>query len=685
MTQAKRQVKPSALPEYTDIKVLERQAVWHLDQAGKHDIGYDASNEHLAQAALLAEALAQYPEHRALAYNFNGRIALEKGQFDDAELFLTEAAKLSPKDPGIAFSRGHLALQRHRLSDAAAFFRDAIDIDPNATIADQSLAYVKYRSGMYAEAFGDYRKLVRKYPKNSALTSRLLECASQIKADYYDATLAADIINLLHTDNLDHQALAPLAGSLLIHRYELHNPNASIELHQLVQDELLIAALNRLLFVHPELDDLLASLRQTVLHHHLSLGHIDADLKPLLLGLAQYGLHNEFLLYQTPDEAQTIQALKGYLKEELGGQCKPKDLILPALLLSLYEPLAQKGLAWPVKALMKAADKQAQAVFHAHLLATAEEVVRANELEALTDIQGGVSQDVRAQYEDNPYPRWTHLPLHTPAHYARAVASEIPAFNINTFRHRKPTRVLIAGSGTGRHAIHMARHFHDVDVTAVDLSRRSLAYGQAMAERYGVDNIEFYQADILALTKDLLPEQELFDVIECSGVLHHMGNPMAGWEALTELLRPQGLMKVGLYSRRARTTITSLRRVIADQGFGTTPDDIRRFRHALLQQKSEGPDLKTITTSVDFYSMSGVRDLLFHAQEHVFSPEDLSLLIRQLPLEFLGFVLPPSVRRSYQHFFPDDQLMNDLKNWERLEIDNPRLFGGMYQMYLQKR
>ncbi|MFY0665858.1 MAG: methyltransferase domain-containing protein [Natronospirillum sp.] len=684
MTQAKRQVKPSALPEYTDIKVLERQAVWHLDQAGKYDLGYEASNEHLAQAALLAEALAQYPEHRALAYNLNGRIALEKGQFDDAELFLSEAAKLAPKDPGIAFSRGHLALQRHSLSDAAAHFRNAIDFDPNATVADQSLAYVKYRSGMYAEAFSDYRKLVRKYPQKTALTSRLLECAGQIKADYYDATLASDIINLLRTDNLDHQSLAPLTGSLLIHRYELHNPNAAIELNQLVQDDLLLESLHRLLFVHPELDDLLASLRQTVLHHHLSLGHIDSDLKSLLLGLAQYSLHNEFLLYQTPDEVQTVKALKGYLHEELAGQSKPEELLLPALLLSLYEPLAQKDLTWPVKSLMKSTDPQTKALLHAHLLETAEEIVRANDIEALTDIQGSVSHAVRAQYEDNPYPRWTHLPLYTSTHYVRAVASEIPALDLSRHKTKTPIRILIAGSGTGRHAIHVARHFHDVDVTAIDLSRRSLAYGRAMAERYEVDNIRFYHADILALTADHFPEQGLFDVIECSGVLHHMGNPMAGWEALCGLLRPNGLMKVGLYSRRARNTITSLRKVIQEQGFGTTPDDIRRFRHALLQQQGDSQDLKTIITSVDFYSMSGIRDLLFHAQEHLFTPNDLASLIRQLPLEFLGFVLPPSVRRSYQHFFPEDCLMNDLKNWERLEIDNPRLFGGMYQMYLRK-
>lgn len=685
MTQAKQQFHSTLLPEHSDVSVVERQAVWHLEQSGRHDVGYAASSEHLAQANTLATALAQFPEHLPIALNLQGRIALEKGQFIEAEFFLSEASKLAPKHAGIAFSRGHLALLQHRLSEASTWFRRAIDIDPNATIADQSLAYVKFRSGLYAEAFADYRKLVRKYPQSQALKNRLLECCAQIKADYYDASLAADITELLNTDGLDYQALAPLAGSLLIHRYQLANPQAQIELHQLVQDDLLLAALRKVLFVHPELDELVATLRHTVLHHHLTLGHFDADVKPLLLSLAQYSIHNEFVTFQTTEEQDTLLALRDYTKSLVTeGQSSVNELSLPLLLLSLYGPLTQHFAALPMRALLQHTDQTLQSIFTAHWVDTAEEEMRAQSIPALNTVNTHISNKVRAQYEDNPYPRWTHLPDYSPTHYGRAVAAEIPAFMAQSFQPDNPIRLLVAGSGTGRHAINLARHFHDMKVTAIDLSTRSLAYGQMMAERYETKNIAFYHADILSLRRSQFPEKTLFDVIECSGVLHHMENPMAGWEVLSQLLRKNGLMKVALYSRRARTTITQLRQVIQREGLSTSPEDIRRFRQVLLDKKTS-PELQTILTSPDFYSMSGVRDLLFHAQEHVFSPADLKQMIEHLPLEFLGFVLPPSVRRSYQHFFPDDALMNNLDNWERLEIDNPRLFGGMYQMYLQKK
>ena len=51
------------------------------------------------------------------------------------------------------------------------------------------------------------------------------------------------------------------------------------------------------------------------------------------------------------------------------------------------------------------------------------------------------------------------------------------------------------------------------------------------------------QADILDLGK--LKKQ--FDIIESAGVLHHMKDPMAGWQVLTDRLKLGGLMKIGLY------------------------------------------------------------------------------------------------------------------------------------------
>ena len=59
-----------------------------------------------------------------------------------------------------------------------------------------------------------------------------------------------------------------------------------------------------------------------------------------------------------------------------------------------------------------------------------------------------------------------------------------------------------------------------------------------------MNNIQLRQIDIL----DLDQLQDAYDVIECSGVLHHMQDPAKGLASLNRKLKPGGYIKIGLYS-----------------------------------------------------------------------------------------------------------------------------------------
>ena len=137
--------------------------------------------------------------------------------------------------------------------------------------------------------------------------------------------------------------------------------------------------------------------------------------------------------------------------------------------------------------------------------------------------------------------------------------------------------MLIAGCGTGQHAIETAQRFAGARVLAIDLSLTSLAYALRKTRELGVRNIEYAQADILKLGTI----GRTFDVIESSGVLHHLADPFAGWRVLLSLLRPGGFMAVGLYSEIARADIVEARAFIAERGYGSSADDIRRCRQEL--------------------------------------------------------------------------------------------------------
>ena len=158
---------------------------------------------------------------------------------------------------------------------------------------------------------------------------------------------------------------------------------------------------------------------------------------------------------------------------------------------------------------------------------------------------------------------------------------------------------------------------------------------------------------------------------------------MAGWRELLSLLRPGGLMLVGLYSERARQDIAMARRLIAERGYAADPVGIGRCRQDLMSLE-DGIQLKEITSFNDFYVTSECRDLLFHVQEHCFTLPDLKLKLQELGLNFLGFFLEPNVLNRYAACFPEDIAMTNLDRWHEFEKSFPRTFAGMYVFLVQK-
>ena len=75
--------------------------------------------------------------------------------------------------------------------------------------------------------------------------------------------------------------------------------------------------------------------------------------------------------------------------------------------------------------------------------------------------------------------------------------------------------------------------------------------------------------------------------------------------------------------------------------------------------------------------------MIFHVQEHQFTIPEISKILNDLDLEFLGFT-NPSFKKKYLQSFPDDKKNLSLDNWNQFEINNPSAFVGMYQFWVRK-
>jgi 2-polyprenyl-3-methyl-5-hydroxy-6-metoxy-1,4-benzoquinol methylase len=306
-----------------------------------------------------------------------------------------------------------------------------------------------------------------------------------------------------------------------------------------------------------------------------------------------------------------------------------------------------------------------------------EEQALRKSIECLTSITGGVSEKVRDQYEQNPYPCWVKLPMrHDALPFNEELRQGLPLAPFMPMRDDSAPEVLVAGCGTGSHSILVAQRFRGARVLAIDLSLSSISYAKRKTQELGVTNIEYAHADVLRL-EDIA---RTFDIIESRGVLHHLADPFLGWRTLLSRLRPGGFMGLGFYSEIARRHLVKAREFIAARGYAGTLDDIRQLREDLTT-KGMGAELQWLSRLSDFYSTSACRDLLFHVQEYRLTLGQIESFLTEFGLHFIGFELDPRAQHQYHVRFTDDPSGTNLRNWAR---ENPDTFVGMYQFWIQK-
>ena len=380
---------------------------------------------------------------------------------------------------------------------------------------------------------------------------------------------------------------------------------------------------------------------------------------------------NEYIYTETDIETKALEALEILVKNRLtnGEQPTPQSVLCLASYKALHE------YEWCD---LIAITSDIEEVYVRQVIEPKQEVRMKPDIKVLNEVSDKVSSKVREQYEESPYPRWINLGLRLKPAPISVIASELKLklFNPAVNKVEAPN-ILIAGCGTGQHSIETAARFKNAKVLAIDLSLSSLAYAKRKTAELYFKNIDYMQADILDLGK--LDMQ--FDIVESAGVLHHMDNPMAGWRVLTDCIKQGGLMKIGLYSELARQHIVKIREEICQSDIGSSDFEMKSFRKIVI--KADEEHHKKILDSPDFYSISNLRDLLFHVQEHRFTLLKIKDCIDELGLKFCGFEGDKIVSHfKLTNTGSDDHY--DLDKWAAFEEINPNAFMGMYQFWCQK-
>lgn len=163
------------------------------------------------------------------------------------------------------------------------------------------------------------------------------------------------------------------------------------------------------------------------------------------------------------------------------------------------------------------------------------------------------TETVRDFYTETPFPNY---PPEAGLSWLRARASGSEFAQMLDAAIPHDARIVEIGCGTGQMSLFLARG--ERQVIGADLTRASLLLAADAARRFGIGGVSFVETDLMRPAL----RSGAFDVVYCSGVLHHTPDPRASFARIARLARPGGMIVLGLYNAVARLPLRA-RRVVA--------------------------------------------------------------------------------------------------------------------------
>ena len=584
---------------------------------------------------------------------------------------------------------GHVFFRHRKFDEAITQYEIALESNPQSISALNNLAKACQAGDKIQKYVARYRKAIEVLPDPTEARAVFIGVIKNIHLSKYDPWLDEELQKYFTTPGIDYRASTTFTAQLLKLKYKIEAPVAHDDgalrnlIDPIASDKLFLIFLENSVNTDDSLEALLTKVRHELLLDYFREKTVDRAKLGLIASLAFQGLNNEYVLAVDEEEDRLLAALRQDIEQSVPLIHSPnEDLEGKLFVFGMYESLYLLACRKHLSRMPRAAwSEYFRPILEQMLINPLEEEKIKSEIAQISDVEDQTSQLVQSQYEENPYPRWVSITDIRKRNISVVLKQWFPHFTPPAFLNG-PIQILVAGCGTGKHPIQVALSYENAEITAVDLSKSSLAYASRMARKYNVRNIHFLQGDILQLSS----LQKQFHIIECSGVLHHMEDPLRGWKILTDLLVKDGLIYVGLYSEIARRQIVAAREIIKNENILPDRRSIRKFRERILRREFGDLIYELSRKSYDFYSISGCRDLLFHFKEHRFTLPQINAALAELNLEFIGFILDSAETADrYREQFPEDQEMRNLLFWDKFENTYPASFARMYQLWCQNK
>jgi len=236
---------------------------------------------------------------------------------------------------------------------------------------------------------------------------------------------------------------------------------------------------------------------------------------------------------------------------------------------------------------------------------------------------------VRAQYERWVYPR-PIADLADPSVASQRFAGD-PVLYAPLFwpdrKSRGHVEMLVAGCGANL-AAKMAFDHPQINVLGIDISEASLDHARHLKAKHRLDNLALLNCRI----EEVAALGRTFDLVDASGVLHHLEDPAAGLRALATTLRPDGVVHAMVYGRHGRAGIYLVQDLLRRLRLGQTKGDVAFAKQVVAALPAGHPVRHSVHLDASYDA--GFVDLFLHKRDRAYSVAECLQLVEESGLAF---------------------------------------------------
>jgi 2-polyprenyl-3-methyl-5-hydroxy-6-metoxy-1,4-benzoquinol methylase len=199
-------------------------------------------------------------------------------------------------------------------------------------------------------------------------------------------------------------------------------------------------------------------------------------------------------------------------------------------------------------------------------------------------------------------------------------------------RPRDQLRILVAGCGSTQGAW-FAYTNRDSEVFAVDLSEASLAHERYLQEKHRLTNLHLFKGDL----REVASIGDNFDLVACTGVLHHMSDADEGMRALAGVMAPHAALACMLYAPTRRTGVYMLQDAFRRLGVKPDAEGVAFVRSTLAALPDWHFAHFYIKAAPELDHDAALVDTFLHPQDRAYTVPETLALVEDNGLHFQGW------------------------------------------------